>query len=1460
MEIGPVYIAKNDTPYTVIHKQMNLDGEGYTEKEREVFTGETDTEVTPSVKTYTGFKSPEEVTVNIDGDGSRVVEYLYERNKYNLNAEDTYLDESSTSNGDYYYNTEITLKALNRAGYDFVKWDNGELSQEYTFKIKKDVVIKPIYKARKDTVYKVIHKQMNLDGEGYTEKEREVFTGETDTEVTPSVKTYTGFKSPEEVTVNIDGDGSRVVEYLYERNKYNLTINDLDNIDIDNSNAPGDYYYGTEIKVVAMPKVGYDFIWDNGVESFENTFIMTKDVLLIPKYTPREDITYKVIHKLMNSDGETYYIKDEFIYHDGVADGLKVPIVNIYEGFTSPEAKEVIINADGSTVVEYLYTRNKYTFNIEDSEYVDLDNSTEVGDYYYGTEVYALAKDRVGYTFVGWNNGEVNKLTKFNLIQNTAIKPIYKPNEDTPYKVIHKKMNLDGETYTVVDEENLVGTTDTPVTPQTKIYQGFTSPEAVTVNIDGDGSRVVEYLYTRNKYTLTVLDKEYVNLLSTEPGEYYYETEINLYSVDRFGYEFIGWSDGGTKEHYTFKLLDDIEIGPVYSANTDTPYKVIHKKMNLDGTYTQSDIDLLVGTTDDTVIPERKLYEHYVIPEGQELKIKGNGKSSIEYLYEREKYKLSYLDKDKEYIDLNVSTKEGKYYYETEITLKAKDKAHYTFKGWNNGILSQEFSFNITGDTNLWPLYEANKYTVIFHKNRETATGTMSNQSLTYDSSEELSKNEFSLAGYTFTSWNTKPDGSGTSYDDEESVLNITENDDITLYAQWKANTDTPYKVIHKKMNLDGSTYTIEETENLKGTTDEAVIPKVKSYTGFTSPSTNSLTIKGDGTSELIYLYTRNKYTISYNGNGGTSGGSVVKYYGDTLGSLPSTSRTGYTYKGWYTQASSGSQISSSTTVTGNNTYYAHWKDETNPTVKVTVYKYNGNNANGVGDLLISTNTYTSNATIYVNSNNWVNYGVLYKIEFSDNGSGISSRVWKWNPAGNYSQNANYTGGSSNPSSPAYVSLTGAGFRQAQFIATDEESNSVTITVVAKIDTTAPTCGTAGNSSTTWTNQNRTINQACNDNGQSGCKQTTYSTTYSTTTTTGSVRIWDNANNYRDCSYNVYVDKSTPTAPTIAGGIDLTWTVNDWHSSNKVIWITKDSTATSGINYYEYCVNTTWENTNGCSWQRLGPVSDASVAEYEIAFDPAYYLQANADMPNAFKGNVDDMFNHFKSSGIREGRPSSQLFDIGTYRSSNPDVINAFGSDYNSVVNHFMEYGMIEGRVASPYFNYTNYKSILNNYFGNDARMYWHHAYYYGIAEGRNLGTSNKYLRKAQDITTHGTRFTFFRAVSNAGTVGAISNSRATQIGVYSQDSVCGTSTSTSNNECTSSACCGTSTKWATTTKAGTPVSTCSTTYNGTCVQGTTSGGNCSCRYSYSYQAANTCTSSCCGTTSNSSVNTCWHE
>lgn len=131
--------------------------------------------------------------------------------------------------------------------------------------------------------------------------------------------------------------------------------------------------------------------------------------------------------------------------------------------------------------------------------------------------------------------------------------------------------------------------------------------------------------------------------------------------------------------------------------------------------------------------------------------------------------------------------------------------------------------------------------------------------------------------GYVFVGWYSMVDRKVYKANTEYTISQALTAYDNTFTAQWTAKTDTPYKVEHYKMNLDGTTYTLADTDNFKGTTDTSVTPAIKTYEGFTSPSTQTVTIKGDGTTVVKYYYIRNKYTLDLNGLiNGTLRGNLV--------------------------------------------------------------------------------------------------------------------------------------------------------------------------------------------------------------------------------------------------------------------------------------------------------------------------------------------------------------------------------------------------------------------------------------------------------------------------------------------------------------------------------------------------------------------------------------------------------
>lgn len=188
-------------------------------------------------------------------------------------------------------------------------------------------------------------------------------------------------------------------------------------------------------------------------------------------------------------------------------------------------------------------------------------------------------------------------------------------------------------------------------------------------------------------------------------------------------------------------------------------------------------------------------------------------------------------------------------------------------------------------------------------------TGTPSS-SVTYNAS--ITAPEVEKTGYTFAGWDVSPASNMPAAN-------------TTYTATWTAKTNTPYTVNHYQENLAGDGYDLVDTDNLTGTTDASVTPATKSYTGFTAPSTQTVTINADGSRVVTYNYTRNSYTLTWSLDGGsisvagTAAGSVK--YGASL-TAPTVIRTGYNFSAW-------SPSVAATMPAANTEYTATWTIKT---------------------------------------------------------------------------------------------------------------------------------------------------------------------------------------------------------------------------------------------------------------------------------------------------------------------------------------------------------------------------------------------------------------------------------------------------------------------------------------------------------------------------------------------------
>lgn len=368
------------------------------------------------------------------------------------------------------------------------------------------------------------------------------------------------------------------------------------------------------------------------------------------------------------------------------------------------------------------------------------------------------------------------------------------------------------------------------------------------------------------------------------------------------------------------------------------------------------------------------------------------------------------------------------YNLEDKITLPTNEytKEGYVFGNWyisygnnyaekkyeeetSNDVASSYVKYPVFNNSTLkvyanW-IKEDNYYTVTFDANGGTGSMLPINlEKYSYGtnlSSNRLKKNMYTKEGYTFTGWNTEPDGSGTSYKEQGYIQSTT---DVKLYAQWQEGN---YKVTFKSNGGVGNDTFQSFLENTASKLNKNTFTK-EGYT-FVGWNTNpdgtgrnytdeqSITL----TSDLV-LYAKweiNKYTITFKSNGGsgTMNPQEVSYNTPTNLNKNTFIKTGFKFAGWNTNPDgTGENYTNeqSVSLSSNLVLYAKW-EQGNPYV-IKEYNYDESN-NYISNISINVTVdeYKKNIelldgyTVEVDSNLIDNKNLLY--------TGSKTRIYKNN-------------------------------------------------------------------------------------------------------------------------------------------------------------------------------------------------------------------------------------------------------------------------------------------------------------------------------------------------------------------------------------------------------------------------------------------------------------------------------
>jgi uncharacterized repeat protein (TIGR02543 family) len=280
--------------------------------------------------------------------------------------------------------------------------------------------------------------------------------------------------------------------------------------------------------------------------------------------------------------------------------------------------------------------------------------------------------------------------------------------------------------------------------------------------------------------------------------------------------------------------------------------------------------------------------------------------------------------------------------YGTALTLRTDKptKTGHTFSKWNTKAdgsgtnYNSGASYTSNAAVTLYAIWTANTYTVTYDANN--GSNAPSNQTKTHDKALTLSPDKPEKTGYSFKNWNTKADGSGTSYN---SSASYTGNSDITLYAQWTVET---YTITYNANNGTGAPQSQTKTYNEALTLSQDT-PTRTGYTflgwGTSASDTSADYAKGANftanANTTLYAIWKKTLTLSYDANGGS--GAPAAQNQDIYNAATShtftisntiPTKTGYLFSGWAN--STAEEVSSYATgstinINSNKTLYAVW-------------------------------------------------------------------------------------------------------------------------------------------------------------------------------------------------------------------------------------------------------------------------------------------------------------------------------------------------------------------------------------------------------------------------------------------------------------------------------------------------------------------------------------------------------
>ena len=660
---------------------------------------------------------------------------------------------------------------------------------------------------------------------------------------------------------------------------------------------------------VEITKPGYTFShWEYNGTKFEFGSPLTENITLKAHWNVNTSTRYTVIHWQENANDEEFSFK-EAETKTGSTGAQTSAAAKSYTGFTAQTITQQTIAGDGSTVVNVYYKRNVYEVKFystsgwfsSSEEYADLRITAKygaaIGDKwptYDGSSTWATQSDGSGPYQVNIDTMPLNGATFYGPKTGSGSESAHYYVEVLPGE--SGTTTVGGKSYKLHHSDTSPGTGYTVTSEDQYPITGFTFNSGVSTQTGGKYNNA-RFYYTRNTYNIIYMNggSEVTSYRESVLYEQAIPASANKAAptppVGKEKYIFLGWYDDPAGQHpHSFSGTMGPQNITVY-AHWVAPTVSGVAYITMEGTGGQKDLTIPYGgTIDESMLPNPQK------PAGEGWTFAGwatkNGDTytpfhfstkiyeNIElypYYTNKSSYTVTYTDGKDTVTDMkryasgahadvqanSFAVPEGK------VFLGWAETADGAVKYQPNDKLRMNASvtlYAVWGDKDavVSLTYKANGGSGADHVEKEIVNNGLVTL---WDGSG------FSRTGYSLDGWSTDPNAASAEYK-TGSTARVDSTGDNILYAVWKANENTAYKVEFYCEQTNG-TYTLEKTEHRTGTTDTTVSvnPTDKEYGTPTyvydaanKNNVESGPVAADGSLTLKLYFKRNtaEYTIHH--------------------------------------------------------------------------------------------------------------------------------------------------------------------------------------------------------------------------------------------------------------------------------------------------------------------------------------------------------------------------------------------------------------------------------------------------------------------------------------------------------------------------------------------------------------------------------------------------------------------